>query len=226
MDDDEVIRSVRGRTTVVGWQHVRDLPPHSAFGCSWDAGEDVPADADRTGELVVRSEPVPVDRARPDDLERAEAEVVVLLAGAVDAACLQVLLRDAPSCVQDVAAADLQRWLVDATRRVTTASRLVCDLDCHLDVELRPQVRIAREPRGRLLDAGWCVADVSLMSRGPEGPRYAVVVRPHLVELTGYLEVSLVSTDLGTERLHGVARFCCSPRVSLHPGQLRIARIA
>ncbi|PRY16687.1 hypothetical protein [Kineococcus rhizosphaerae] len=224
MESEPHVLSRRGETITLDAEHVGDVHRHSAFSL-WDDADDLPDDADPATQVRAVGEPVPVRRGDLDDVARAETEALLSLAGAVDHACLERLLPQVE--VDDVAPDALAAWLVGAVQAVNDAAAPTCSLNALLDTELRRYAGIPLiNGRYRLLDAGWCDADVQLMSRREE-PWYAVVADEHLAGLRGALQVSLTSVDFGPEEyLTASALFAYSPRISLHPGEVRIARVS
>ncbi|WP_432514615.1 hypothetical protein [Kineococcus sp. SYSU DK001] len=223
MESEPQVLSRRGETITLDGEHVGDVHRHSAFSL-WDDGDTVPDDVDPRTQVRAAGDPVPVRRGDLDDVTRAETEALLSLAGAVDHACLERLVPQAD--VEDVPAGALAGWLVTAVQDVNDAAAPTCSVNLHLDAELRRYAGIGLvNGRHRTLDAGWCDADVQLMSRRHR-PWYAVVADEHLVGLRGYLQVSLTSVDFGPEEfLTATALFGYSPRISLHRDQLRVARV-
>ncbi|MEZ0166984.1 hypothetical protein AB2L27_19695 [Kineococcus sp. LSe6-4] len=222
MESEPTVLSRRGETITLDAEHVGDVHRHSAFSL-WDDAE-APAEADPRTQVRAAGEPVPVRRADLDDVTRAETEALTTLAGAVDHACLERLLPQVD--VEDVTPDALADWLVTATRSVSEVSAAVDSPSAYLDAELRRFAGLRLiGGRRRTVDAGWCEADVEFTSRRHR-PWYAVVADQQLVGLRGYLQVSLTSVDFGAEEfLTASAVFGYSPRISLHAGQVRIARV-
>ena len=226
MDTEPPVLSRRGETITLDPDTAGDVHRHSAFSV-WDDVDGVPAGVDPGTQLHAGSEPVPVRRSDLDDLARAETEALVSLGGAVDHACLTHLLSLVTA--EDVTPDALAGWLVTATASVTEAVAPTCTPNAYLDTLLRRHARLGASGGGlarrRFVDAEWCEADVLLMSRR-ETPLHAVVAEEHLAALRGYLEVTLTSIDFGPEEfLQARAVFSYSPRISLHPGAIRIARV-
>ncbi|MEZ0491648.1 hypothetical protein AB2L28_05300 [Kineococcus sp. TBRC 1896] len=222
MESEPTVLSRRGETITLDAEHVGDVHRHSAFSL-WDDA-DAPEDPDPRTQVRAAGEPVPVRRADLDDVTRAETEALTTLAGAVDHACLERLLPQAE--VEDVAPGAFADWLVTVVQAVSEATAGVHSPSAYLDAELRRYAGLRLiGGRRRTVDAQWCEADVHFTSRR-ERPWYAVVADEQLVGLRGYLQVSLTSVDFGTEEfLTASAVFGYSPRISLHPGRVRIARV-
>jgi hypothetical protein len=224
METDPPVLSRRGETVVLDPDHVGDVHRHSAFSL-WDDVEEVP-DLDPATRVHVRGEPVPVHRSDLDDVARAETEALISLGGAVDHGCLERLTSRVE--VEPVAPGALAGWLVEAVQAVNDVAAPTCTVNAYLDTRLRRYAGTAtRGPHGRrgTVDAGWCEADVQLMHR-VERPLHAVVCDEHLAGLRGHLQVSMTSADFGLQEfLQASAVFAYSPRTSLHPGAIRIARV-
>ncbi|WP_432565340.1 hypothetical protein [Kineococcus sp. SYSU DK003] len=225
MESDANVLSRRGETVTLGGEHVGDVHRHSAFS-TWDDADHLPDGVDPATQVHVSGEPVPVHRDDLDDLARAEGEALVSLGGAVDHACLERLT--AQVAAEPVAPGRLAEWLVEATVTVNDAAAPTCTVNAYLDTELRRYAGVTTQnglSRRWLVDAGWCEADVQLMSRR-QRPCHVVVADEHLAGLRGYLQVSMTSLDFGREEfLSASAVFGYSPRLGLHPGALRIARV-
>lgn len=225
MDTDPPVLSRRGETITLDADCVDDVHRHCAFSL-WDDADEMPDGIDPTTQRIASGAPVPVRRNDLDDVARAETEALVSLAGALDGVCLDVLASMTE--VETVAPGDLAGWLVAATESVNDAAAPVCSVNAYLDARLRRHAGLVPRPasgRRTVVDAGWCEADVRLMSRSPETLQ-VVIADEHLVGLRGYLSVSLTSVDFGAEEfLTASAVFGYSPRIALHPGEIRLARI-
>jgi hypothetical protein len=198
MDTEPPVLSRRGETITLDPDTVGDVHRHSAFSV-WDDVDDVPDGVDPRTQLHVGSDQVPVHRSDLDDVARAETEALVSLGAAIDHACLTHLTSLVE--VEDVAADALADWLVAATAAVTEATAPTCTPNAYLDTLLRRHARLGSTGDGlarrRVVDAGWCEADVLLVARR-EPPFHAVVAEEHLAALRGYLQVTLTSVDFGT----------------------------
>ena len=108
--------------TDVGWNETVELDEddpsgmfeeHSAFALMSHMYIDsvVPDDHARTHEQSIKTMPTPFDRTNQDDVDRAQDDLMIQLAGEVDHQCLSTLLASPSIEVIDLEPAELEGWV-------------------------------------------------------------------------------------------------------------------
>lgn len=204
---------------------------HSAFARishSW-LSSDVPSGHDPSHDLSVKTMPTQYDRTNRDDVDRAQDDLMIQLAGEVDAHCLDVLLRSLAISVDDVDRDQMNTWIRQSILDVHLTTRSNCGIDIVFDGELEPFIATVHREGPRAVDVGWERANVYGMNRHRpvQDGLYVVVNQQHVIGLSSraHLFYTSHSLDQGAEYLSARCDLAYQPRLDFHPGAVRIARV-
>lgn len=191
--------------------------------------DETPSTHDVAHDVRVKTMPNQFDRTNQDDVDRVQEDLMIQLAGEVDAYCLAALIRSTHVQVDDVAAEDLDSWITKQGIEVRLESRSDCSVDVVFDNELNPFITETWEDGDAYVDLGWLRAPTYGVSRHQpiSDGLYVLVARQHVVPLSTRYALFLTShqMDKDTEYLSAHAEFAFNPRLTFHPGVVRIARV-
>lgn len=205
---------------------------HSAFARishSWLSSE-VPLGHDPSHDRSVKTMPTPYDRTNRDDVDRTQDDLMIQLAGEVDAHCLDVVLASGAIGVDEVEPDAINGWIRQSVLDVHLATRSNCGIDIVFDGELEPLVATVHRDGPRAVDVGWDRANVYGMNRHRpvEHGLYIVVNLQHVIGLSSRAHLFYTShaLDQGTEYLSARCDLTYRPRLDFHPGAVRVARVS
>lgn len=204
---------------------------HSAFALMSHMyiDSDVPLEHARTHDQSIKTMPTPFDRTNQDDIDRAQDDLMIQLAGEVDHQCLGTLLASPSIEVVDLPPAELDDWVRASILEILLDTRSNCGTDVLIDGELAPLLSTALDKGRPYVDVGWNRANVYEMNRHQpvEQGLYVVVNLQHVIPLSRRVSLFFQSHSLdeGTEYLSARCDLTYQPRLDFHPGAVRIARV-
>lgn len=215
------------RTKVEDGYRASMFVAHNAFArLSRGLDADAPLHHDPSYDRKVASEPVQVNPVSAEDMDRAEGDVLVLLASAVEDHCTSILV-DLVEDIETIDAYALNDWLRSSAEAIRMDTRTNCAMDVVMDVEL--DVFVPTDSAGDYDLGRGMRSPLNGMARHQpvSDGFYAIIAAQHIVGLAGHIAMYLTAHNMGEgmDFIASEAVFPYAPRVAFHPGAIKIARI-